>query len=291
MPDRIPQLDHLADQAKEVPMLPPSEIRRRGNRRRLIRHTAVGAVIAVFLGAAGFTVWQSSLLDSVREQPQWATTMSASPTPTPSPSASPSEEPQQPTMTPSPQPTAAPPVLPDPPTWDNVPDAQIMYPYDPSVIAETRDYEGLRDTPTGLCDPGSYGDPSTVLVREFLSVDQMGAVAIVFGYPDEASAQAGYALLEDAARYCPTAIGDPYYVSFEDGEGSSAYISSIHPADNPDEGWFNDTHLIQDAERVLWRVNTYLGQDQNCSVLPNDDAMQCESVKSADAALERLRGE
>ncbi len=67
MPDRIPQLDDLAATAKESPMLSPSEIRRRGDRRRAGRRTVGAVAAALALAVGGVTVWNSPLLDDARD--------------------------------------------------------------------------------------------------------------------------------------------------------------------------------------------------------------------------------
>ena len=83
MPERIPELDRLAAEAKEVDMLPAAEIRRLGNRRRTTRHVAVAGVVAALALVAGLGIWQSPLLEQYRN-PQWANTAIPE-TPSPAP--------------------------------------------------------------------------------------------------------------------------------------------------------------------------------------------------------------
>ena len=286
MPEHIPPLDRLAGEAQSARGLSAAEVRRRGDRRRTTRRVTAGLATAAVVAAAGFGIWQSPLLDNARE-PQWATTVS--PTPTTSATEKPTTTPSQtPTHTPSPSPTSE--AAADAPTWDNVPGLDIMYPYDTSLATVSGEWEGMGQAAKGLCDPGEWGNPTTTLVREFEAIDGPVSYAIVLGYADEQAAADGYQLIEDAARTCPTAQDPPHYVPADATTDWSAYISSVHPAENPDERMFNDTHLIKAGNRVLWRVNTYPGQDQNCSVIPGDVAGLCSYLLSANAATDKLIG-
>lgn len=289
MSERIPILDDLAREAEFTRGLPASEVRRRGDRRRTTRRVTAGVVTTALVAAAGFGLWQSPLLDNMRE-PQWAATAQPSVSPTTS------ETEQAPTETPSPTPEPSVSVTPSEvpatltqPTWDNVPDLAIMYPYDSSVASVSAEYEGMGQAAKGFCDPGEWGNPTTTLVREFTAVDGEVSMAIVLGYDTEEAAQAGYTLIENAARDCQGALSTPYVENFDATTSWSAYISSLHDApDNPDFRWFNETYVAYSGNRVLWEVRSFLGQDLNCSVSADDVAGQCDWVKSSDDAIERL---
>ena len=321
MPDRIPELDRLAAEAKEIPMLPATEIRRMGDRRRTVRRSGIAAVVVVIATALGFGVWASPLMDGTRG-PQWANptptptavaTDDATPTADPSPTvvvtetSSPEPAPvETPTTVESPtvEPTEA--ETPDPevtgggttpaaeanqPTWDNVPTLEMMYPYDPTIAEVSSEYEGMGQAAKGLCDPGEWGDPTTILVREFTAVDGEVSTAIVLGYESDEAAAAGYALIESAARNCPTAMNDPYFASFDATTSWSAYATSMHPyAEDDDYRWFNETHLVYSGNRVLWQVRNFAGQDHNCGVEPGNEAGQCDWVMSSDEVTQRLNG-
>lgn len=287
MPEHIPPLDRLAGEAQSARGLSAAEVRRRGDRRRTTRRVTAGLATAAVVAAAGFGIWQSPLLDNARE-PQWATTVS--PTPTTSATEKPTTTPSQtPTHTPSPSPTSE--AAADAPTWDNVPTLEMMYPYDPTIAVVSSEYEGMGQAAKGLCDPGEWGDPTTILVREFSAVDGEVSTAIVLGYESDEAAAAGYALIESAARNCPTAMNDPYFASFDATTSWSAYATSMHPyAEDDDYRWFNETHLVYSGNRVLWQVRNFAGQDHNCGVEPGNEAGQCDWVMSSDEVTQRLNG-
>lgn len=62
MPDHIPEFDPFMSEAEDVPMLPPSEIRRRGDRRRAIRRTSLATGSLALAVIAGFSFAQSPLM-------------------------------------------------------------------------------------------------------------------------------------------------------------------------------------------------------------------------------------
>lgn len=305
MPERIPELDDFVNQTAFVRGLPADEIRRRGDRRRAVRRGSVAGLAVLAVTALGIGVWASPLMDNVR-QPQWATT--ASPSPTGEPTGEPTTQSPEPTSTPVQTPSETPSEVPsasvdptatapEPPTWANVPDVLLVYPEPPELI-NTADYEGMGQDAKGLCDPGEWGNPTTVLHREFTPVDGGVSFAIVMGYPSEAEAAAGYDLIRTAAENCPSAEGTPYVADTTtdpalpaNDADQSVYIQSVHIDGwaNEDERRFNVTHLVQDDERVLWQVDSFIGQDLNCSVLPDDDAMQCVEVATTPEVLELLR--
>lgn len=88
MPDKFDSLwDGLVNEAEDIPMLPPSEIRRLGDRRRTRRHVGVAAGALGISLLAGAAVWTGSVIVKGDDEPQWAGTPTAAVS-TPSPSAS-----------------------------------------------------------------------------------------------------------------------------------------------------------------------------------------------------------
>lgn len=300
MPEHIPQLDDLAAQAQEAPMLPAHEVRRLGDRRRTTRRAglavaAVGAVAALGVGVLAVT----PLLRGA-DNPDWA----ASPSPTVSPTVSPTASPDP---TPSPSPTDAPsptaPALPTPPSWANVPTVELMYPYDPSMVGVLSESEAMGEPAKGLCDRGEWGSPTTTLVRSFGIEGELPTYAIVLGYADEAAASEGYEQIHTAAIECETIMTEagwdrvssaedtrlPFDGSTVEAEPTrAAYFFGMAVMEGEDVGVFNDTLVMQAGERVVWLVSTFEGMDNNCSVLAGDDAGQCSFAKSMPEVLELL---
>ncbi|MEZ5087007.1 MAG: hypothetical protein R2722_12395 [Tessaracoccus sp.] len=269
MPDRIPELDSLAAEAKEVTMMPADEVRRRGNRRRTTRRTAIAAGSLALVAVAGFGIWQSPLADGFRP-PDWAAVPSPEPT---------ESESQVPLPSPSPTRTdAEPPNIPAPnqvvpPTWDNLPTGEMLTePGAPTPVIVLDEYQGPGQNAKGLCDPGNWGDPSTFLVREY-GADFEDAEpyywAAVLGYDSATDADAGFAAIHDAVANCGPQLeaagwhdpmiedlsgdlppvsdtdADPVVMSFFGGRALSA-------DPNTDPGAFTDTLIVQAGERVLW---------------------------------------
>lgn len=282
MPDPIPHLDELAAEAKEASMLPATEIRRRGDRRRTARR--VGATLAIASIAVGVGVGVYAVAPQFRDgfqAPQYAATPAPAPIPADSSGGG---SPASPTA----------PDLPTPPTWANVPTVELMYPYDSSIAEQTGEYEGMGEAAKGLCDPGEWGDPSTVLVREFGVDGVTYEYAVVLGYPSADAASAGFDLLAEAARDCSTQIlasgfdrADAQELAglvdesgADDPTMRAGYFTAMAAHDGEDVGTFNDTLLVQRGERVAWLVSTFEGMDNNCSVAAGTDAMQCEFAYS-----------
>ncbi len=311
MPDPIRPLTDLASEAQEVPMLPPAEIRRRGERRRIVR--LVGTAVAVLALIATLVVGAlavAPLLDDVRG-PQWADPPNATPTvatsqPTPtegttSPSVSPNDTPTGTTTPPevSQAPvTQLPPDLPVRPTWDNVATLEMVFPeLDESYVQVLDEFEGMGQSGKGLCDPGSFNDPTTALVRMMGPVetaDNWETYAIVLGYPDADAAAQGYDLLASATRDCAAQITsqgmEPGMAEFDEldlAQGDitreptrAAYAIALGSRGGEELGVWNETLLVQAGERVAWLVTTFEGMDHNCVVQDRDDAPQCPFVKS-----------
>lgn len=278
MPERIPGLDQLADEAKEVTMLPASEIRHRGNRRRTTRRVAAGTIVGALLLTAGVGLWQSPLLDQFRD-PQWATTA----------------------VPETPEPTVI------PPTWDNAPTAEMLFPDDaPGEIKA--EYEGPGQAAKGLCDPGEYGEPTVHLTREFGAPGDYPAYldATVFGYDSPEAASRGFALIRDAALNCAepmatrSGLTDPR-VADETAElpfdasavtaqpTDAAYVRQAGLIPDSDDGMWGATLVVQAGERVLWITRTVVGMDDNCVASADDpDVMQCQEAAALPEALEAL---
>ncbi|MBB1515531.1 hypothetical protein H5398_06015 [Tessaracoccus sp. MC1679] len=301
MPEHIPQLDDLAAQAQEAPMLPAHEVRRLGDRRRTTRRAGLAVAAVGAVAALGVGVWAVTPLLRGADNPDWA----ASPSPTVSPTVSPTASPDP---TPSPSPTDAPsptaPAVPVPPTWANVPTAALMYPYGSSpLVGVLSESEAMGETAKGLCDRGEWGSPTTTLVRSFGIEGELPTYAIVLGYADEAAASEGFDQIHTAAVECEsimTEAGWDRVSSAEDTrlpfDGSTveeeptraAYFFGMAVMEGEDVGVFNDTLVMQAGERVVWLVSTFEGMDNNCSVLANDDAGQCSFAKSMPEVLELL---
>ncbi|NLE97596.1 MAG: hypothetical protein GX596_06370, partial [Propionibacterium sp.] len=145
MPERIPELDRFLTHTEETPMMPASEVRRRGDRRRTVRRSAMGAGALALTVVAGFGLAQTPLFDGRAPDPD-AIPLPADPTSEPAPTWPQSEEPR-------PTDPAAP-----APSWANVPAADELF--HAEVPAEVRaEQEGLPQAALSFCDPGAYGDP------------------------------------------------------------------------------------------------------------------------------------
>lgn len=282
MPERIPELDQFLTRAKETPMLPASEVRRRGDRRRRIRHTGITAGALALTLIAGFGIAQTPLLDNFRTQRD-AVPLPADPeeSPTPSPAA--------------PDVTA--------PTWENVPVAdEVIH---PQVEGEVRDeYEGVGQAARSFCDPGEYGEYATALTREYGAVGFGTSIsATVFGYPSPEAALEGLDLLERAALDCSTVYEENNYTRVRiddqsdnlpydppaDSTAQVAYVTAVgnSPA-TPEVGTWTEMMILQVDERVLYVTQQFDGMDNNCSVTPEGDMEQCVLAANSADMLNRL---
>ncbi|MBK7821829.1 MAG: hypothetical protein IPJ61_12325 [Tessaracoccus sp.] len=291
MPDRIPQLDHLATAAKETPMLSPAEIRRHGDRRRATRHTtsAIAAVLALSVG--GVTVWNSPLFDNIRT-PQWAEQVPGPTTPT-------TQSPLNPMTTPSQDPSEIP--MPDPnnpgppaPTWDNLPKPELFAFDHPDYVDRiSNERESLEGAPIGACAPDSVGAPNRVLVREFGGGDTADATyrwVVVLGYPSVDEAITGFEAIRDGAKGCdeqltadsmtPRIEDQTKLADFDRGEDTdfSSVLASGYRED--ESGLFSETVVLRSGPRVLWTSTTAqngdLPVDWNCVPNEDPDMQQCE---------------
>lgn len=291
MPDRIPQLDDLASAAKESPMLSPSEIRRRGDRRRTTRQ-ATGAVAAVLaLTVGGFAVWNSPLLDDIRG-PQWAEA--------PGPTTPTTEDPLFPLTTPSQDPSEIP--MPDPenpgppaPTWDNLPTPELLRPLYPDALdLITNERESLAGAPIGACAPESVGSPNRVLVREFGGLETADLTyrwAVVLGYPSVDEAITGFEAIRDGALHCDdklgadgitTAVEDQSKLAeFDRGEDTDLATVLVGGArEDGTGGLYSETVVLRSGARVLWVSTTAENGDNpvgwTCVPNADPDLPRCE---------------
>ncbi len=317
MPDRIPELDRLAATAKEVPVLPASEIRRRGNRRRATRRTVGVLGACALLAVGGFGIAQVT----GRQEPGWATPQPVTPTPsissTASPSAPTSPDPvpsQTPDATakPTPTPTDAPGEAVKAPTFDNMPTPDQLFIYGDIPGAVKDEFEGQGQSSPSICLSEIPGEPSTILTREMgLEGDEWPTlyVATIFGYDDEAQASAAFDSLRQQSLDCGERLDAQGWRDSGARENTDE-IPFTPPANAPDARFANvlavglpagdaslelgqwvDVVIIQTGSRVLFLSQAFEGQDYNCSLTPDDgNAAQCPALAAADAMAERLAG-
>jgi len=301
MPDRIPQLDQLSARAKEIPMLPPSEIRRLGNRRRTTRRVATTLGAAAVAVAAGFGVYASPLLDGVLDGPIWANTASPEPKPTPT-EVAPSPTPVGPTRGPT-DPASAPVREPG---WETVPGVEAFFPPEAldggRVMGERTDLGAAK----GLCDPGELGSPNAVLVREIGGVDNTEPFgwATVLQYGSTADATRAFDTIRDAALNCEGRMteagltdpgtadltgGVPFDATAVDADPvQMAYVTGSGLLPDSDEGIFSSTLVLQAGDRVLWLAEKTQGMDYNCGPAPDQDAGQCKLPAALEQAAQGL---
>jgi hypothetical protein len=166
MPELNEVLGPLVQSTREVTFQMPSEIRRRGERRRLVRRTAITGLVVV--GVIGIGVGSAWALNGPAPAPDVATTTSASATP-PATSA-PSTKPPTPTPT-TPPPTTPPPATrppTDPPrstgapaTPQSIPTAAMLQPADvgsgyTAFDSQEGDDHGSIPMMMSYCGQGGY---------------------------------------------------------------------------------------------------------------------------------------
>ena len=198
-----------------------------------------------------------------------------------------------------------------PPTWDNAPTPEMFSPPEaPDVIKNQ--YEGMGQAAKGLCDSGSYGEPTTILTREMgAAPEEYGSYldAVVFGYATTEEATATFDVLKDAALNCEEAMETranltdagvhdataevPFDATVTDAEPTRmAYVTYAGLIPDSDSGLFGETLLLQAGERLLWVTTTIEGQDFNCSPDSDDpDIMQCQVPAGIPEALAQLTGD
>ena len=192
------------------------------------------------------------------------------------------------------------------PTWVNVPTVAEMFPNAQTPVKQTGQFEGIGQAAVGLCDPGEHGAPTKVLRREFAWTRDSKAskTAVVFSYASVDEATAQYQRLTRAAANCKTQLTStghtrvssyryddlPFNPDVVDVSPTRAgfYGASGAKPEQVDEGWWNVSMVIQSGNRVLWTVQTFIGQDYNCSAQKDDVAGQCDFPASMDAMTKRL---
>lgn len=311
MPEQFHEQPHhdpfasFREEAQHVNMIPPSEVRRLGDRRRTIRRTGVagGVAAALALVAVGVAVVGPSLPTTTRDiagTPSAAPTTSTTVTTSSSPSPSTSPVPTTPSTVTSTPPTSSPAVA--APSWANVPGVALVFPYGPEVGSVASQYEGLGQAAVGMCDPGdprvlmgSPTEPMTMLTRVFnpKTNDGIGKVARVVGFSNTEAASSAYEVYVKAAASCDSryaqheiytkpGVWTPGAALKVDGSTvtsqpvRASYFSLSMLVKGKDMGRYNDTMVVQVGTRVLLLTDTFDGQDNNCGVVPNNDTMQCE---------------
>lgn len=245
-------------------MLPPSEIRRLGNRRRITRRVTTGIAAAALLAVAGFGVYSSPLLDEVLNGPDWANTTSPSPQPTPRELG-----------------------------WETVPGVEAFFPPEGLGLGTVLAEQTELGTGKGTCDPGALGSPNAVRVREVAGVgfEKPFGWATVLQYDTAAEATVSFEMIRDAALGCSgqaadSGLTDPSFrdysaqVAFDASTVEAepvtmAYISGGGLLPGSDEAIFSDTVVLQAGDRVLWLTESVQGMDFNCGPAPVNDAVQC----------------
>lgn len=295
MPEQTPHHDpfqSFQEEANDVPKMPPSEIRRLGNRRRTTRRMGIAGGIAA-VAVAAVTAVALNLPGLSDGSPEIGGTPSVSTSSTPAVTPSP---------TPIPSPTTLAPTATQP-TWANVPGVALMFPQDPSTGVLAEQYEGLGQAGLGMCDPGdprlALQNPSedlTILTRTFDWIDGTGAnvgrTVRVLGFTSVDSATRAYDLYSSTAKDCGTRYQtDPEFTTpstYDAGtdlpfDGSiarqparAAYYSMMLLRKNSDTGRFNDTMVIQAGHRVMLVTSTFDGMDHNCGVQTGSAAGQCD---------------
>ncbi|NLE97771.1 MAG: hypothetical protein GX596_07250, partial [Propionibacterium sp.] len=152
--------------------------------------------------------------------------------------------------------------------------------------------------------PGAYGDPHTILVRDYGAIGFEDSVsAVVFGYDSSDEAAEGFALLQDAALDCPGVYEENSYTNVRVDDSSGAipfdppadmaaqvgYITAVgnSPA-TPDVGTWTEMVMLHADSRVLYVTQEFDGMDNNCSVAPDPDIEQCVLAAAVPDLLERL---
>lgn len=302
MPDHIPELDRLAASGKEVPMLPATEIRRRGDRRRVTRRIATGTGICALALTAGFGIVQSPLLDGLRDNPSWANTPDPVPTPSPTDPA-PTPEPTDPSPTDTPTPTQSP--VRDL-SWETVPGVEAFFPADFLDAGRVHSERTELGDGKGLCDPGAVGDPEAVRVRAIAGVDNTDPFgwATVLQYRSVAEATDAFETIRDAALDCGDQARDrglldpgfndltaavPFDAAAVDADPvTMAYLTGMGLLPDSDEGIFASTVVLQAGDRVLWLAEEVQGMDYNCGPAPDNDAGQCSMPAALEQAAQNL---
>lgn len=303
MSDQIPSFRSFVDDARDVPKLAASEVRRRGDRRRATRRAAVATTAIAAVAAMGFGVVQLSNLG--------ADGVPAVPAPSESPSASESPTPDStPSESPSPSESSSPSESPQPAvTADLLPTGEEMgHPQAPSVVLD--EYEGLGQAAKDICDPGVWGDPTSSVTREYGAGEDYPPYihAMLLQYASADDAATGMSELHEGYAACAERLAGNEELSdasFHDVTDQLPVDTAAIPADptkvtygtfgalvtGADEGHFGQVLIAQLGDRVLWVSQDFIGQDDNCSIGHDPDLEQCTIPRSTQTILERAAGE
>ncbi|MBO1031358.1 hypothetical protein IPV09_08415 [Tessaracoccus sp. SD287] len=296
MPEHDPTHDpfqSFQEEANDVQKLTASEIRRLGNRRRTTRRLGIASGLAA-VTAVAVTALALNLPGLTSTGPDIAATPSVSSVTTPTVSSV-----TTPAVTPTPSPQGV-----AQPTWANVPEANLMFPYDPTAAKLASEYEGFGQAARGMCDPGppsaSEAQPTTVLVREFNTDNApQGKTVLVLGYQNATDASAAFDRYTRAAtncteRYTNHAVYSEPRVQVAGSElpfdGSAisstparaAYFGFVALITGTGFGMWDDIMVIQAGTRVMVLTSTFEGQDNNCPV------QDCEYPRSLPKLLALL---
>lgn len=287
-------------------MLPATEIRRRGDRRRVTRRIVTGTGICALALTAGFGIAASPLLDGLRDDPSWATTPDPTPTlsPTdPAPTPSPTEPPPAPSPTDAPTPTQAP--VRDL-SWETVPGVEAFFPEYVLDAGRVHSERTELGDATGLCDPGAVGNPDAVRVRAIAGVDNAEPFgwATVLQYRTVAEATEAFGTIRDAAldcgdqararglldpRFTDQSAAVPFDAAAVDADPVTiAYLTGSGLLPDSEEGIFASTVLLQAGDRVLWLAEEVQGMDYNCGPAPDNVAGQCPMPAVLEQAAQDL---
>lgn len=299
MPEHIPQLDQLLEVSKGVPMMPASEVRRRGNRRRTIRNSVVAAGSCALVLAVGFGVTQLPWLrsgggEAIPATPDPSVSAAESPSAMPSPS-----ETDQPTEDPTT-------TQPAPLSFDLLPTGEEMgqqgFPY--SVLDE---HEGIGQAGKDICDPGAWGDPTSTISRAY-GTEGYSAFqhATLFQYSSAAEAKVGFDELRGGYALCKERVDgqnglkDVTYRDYSSELPVDVAAVKADPTkisygnfgaliEGSQEGHFGQVMIAQLGDRVLWVTEDSIGMDNNCGIAPGDDSdeQQCPIPRSAQSMLEK----
>lgn len=256
MPDHIPEFDPFMSEAEDVPMLPPSEIRRRGDRRRAIRRTSLATGSLALAVIAGFSFAQSPLMTMGPKLPNIA--QPATPTPSASPSESPSpEESESPTPDPSPSPTAEPTPTP------------VETPPEPSTDApKPTGTQATSSEPSVSVTPSPSAEETTVTTAPTTDPEATSAAPTTAEPPSTVS----------SASFPDGSIFGSGMAQIESGEGLGQ--AALSPCETGDFG----------AYTTAWTA-IYAYPNTDDSYFVGERVFQYESADDAQAAFVQLQGQ
>lgn len=311
MPDQIPDFEFYLSAAKNVEPMPVEEIRHRGNRRRTGRRTGIAVGAAALVAAAGIGVSQAAGIlagPDTEPVPAGPGPVTAAPTPTDAPSTPADPTPSQST-TPEPTSTAPPPKdnLPAELSPDLLPTGEEMGSAgEPSEVKA--EYPSLSQEQTDICDPGTWGDPASVIRREYGAPGDHAAYqwATLLQYASVDDATAAYQEATAGYQNCGQRSGTdgvedaswhdetnelPLDTSAIGRQPVNAMLGRFSAGmSGTEEGHFGQALIVQMGDRVLWISEDVVGMDYNCSNTVDADQEQCTVPKVAQEASERAGG-